>query len=625
MPAYMVTVSQQEISRLSGGMVTVSQEETARLAGCMVAVKQIERNPQHRYFFDNKTLPEPFDILIYIGGELIEFCRLVGQLRITKAVNVAHTAELTIDAPVGELDLYQYAGKQIEIFYSSATKYIKVYRGMVATQKVDIYQKTLALVCTDEKINKIANLSTAEIEQIGYFEKALFDEKLNNVDEFGKRMDSIPFDYYFNESGELILTAWQPEQVADFTIQNCRITNDSLAFSVLNLGQITNKINLLFQFQYNRKIQRDLLMSYDNGLSGTRISEFYQFVQTYHMVPCPQVNAVISAANGAGWVVGDFRYSGLPPAAEYHGWHWSPSKYADNFAMSASWKASKRWVQSVQEDFKITLKNDSSIAFFDEKAEDLNFALKLPLDEDDTWGQNYQCYFAPQGTQASNGDWIIDLSQSARQTYLDAFNYALNVARTKIFYSHCQNEIAFDYYVKPDATLSDTISVNTPYFQGNVKVCEITHIFDKEQITADTKFRAKWFKGFDGDDLVIPARPQVPVSSGFTGQVSFGNHITRTYSAGTQPSMVIGSSVKPDDYCIAKDGYDNLYGYVMNEFIANQIVAATVGKMSPVKFAVKTPDIEKEMTDGLTVEVENELNIAIPNSTIRTFIPIEQG
>ena len=79
MPAYMVTVSQQEISRLSGGMVTVSQEETARLSGCMVAVKQIERNPQHRYFFDNKTLPEPFDILIYIGGELIEFCRLVGQ------------------------------------------------------------------------------------------------------------------------------------------------------------------------------------------------------------------------------------------------------------------------------------------------------------------------------------------------------------------------------------------------------------------------------------------------------------------------------------------------------------------------------------------------------------------
>ena len=90
-------------------------------------------------------------------------------------------------------------------------------------------------------------------------------------------------------------------------------------------------------------------------------------------------------------------------------------------------------------------------------------------------------------------------------------------------------------------------------------------------------------------------------------------------------SMTDAGGYQTADYCIKKDGLDNEYGYVMREFILNQVVNATSGKVSAIKFSVKTPDIEEEMTNGLTVESENVENIAIPNTPILLWLPCSVG
>ena len=86
-------------------------------------------------------------------------------------------------------------------------------------------------------------------------------------------------------------------------------------------------------------------------------------------------------------------------------------------------------------------------------------------------------------------------------------------------------------------------------------------------------------------------------------------------------NMTDGGGYAPPDYCISKDGYDNLYGYVMREYILNQVVAATSGNVSGIKFAVKTPDIEKQSTDGVVATSETEQNVSIPNTAINTYLP----
>ena len=609
---------QNETETVSGCLLSFNQSETQTVSGCLLSFKQREFNTPEKWQFNGIMGKEPYNISVFIDGVEIDTCQLKDTIEISLAVNQAKTAKLTINANCDNntpIDLYKYAGKIIEIYYLSKTQYTLLYRGMVAIQKIDIDNQHFNLTCTDEKLNRINDLSENQLNNIGYYSEYLFNEELTKEQVFSKRMESIAYDYYFDNNGNFTLTAWQPKNTPDLIIEQCPIFDNSFSYSVLNLGEIVNKIKILFQFNYNRQIQRDLNMEYNPNYGSTGFNDFLRFVGQHNFIPVPPVNSVITAANSAGWVVGDFRYSTIPNLA---GTGLSVSN-KDDYAMYASWIASKRWLQNVQEETSITLKNSGSIAFFGEKSEEINFSMRLK-DDENNWANDYQCYFSPNGVQAANGDWIIDLSSNKQQDYNKAMLYALNVAKTKILNSHFGNECNFDYVLLPDIELKHTIGVNTAALRGNLRVQSITHTLDLKKRLGVSKITAKWFKGFSGNSVYIPQRPIIPVAQRANAQTRFGNILQRDYAYPTQGGAYIPSdTIKPADYCIAKDGLDNLYGYVMRETIANP--NATVGKVSAIKFAVKTPEIEKQSTDAVTATSNNEQNINIPNTAIDTYLP----
>ena len=615
---------QNETQSVSGCLISFNQSENKTVSGCLLSFRQREFNTPEKWQFNGIMGREPYNISVFIDGEEIDCSQLKDTIEISLAVNQAKTAKLTINANCdnnNQIDLYKYAGKLIEIYYLSKTQYTLLYRGMVAIQKIDIDNQHFNLTCTDEKLNRINDLSDYQINNIGYYSEYLFNEELTKEQIFSKRMESIPYDYYFNNSGNFVLTAWQPKNTPDLYIEQCPIFYKSFSYSVLNLGEIVNKVKILFQFNYNRQIQRDLDMEYNPVYLGSGFPDFLKFVGQHNFIPVPPVNSVITAVNGAGWVVGNFQYEKIPSLA---GTGLSiPNK--DDYAMAASWIASKRWVQNIQEENTVTLKNDSSIAFFGEKSEEINYSMRLKDDENSSnWANAYQCYFSPKGVQAANGDWIIDLSSNKQQDYNKAMLYALNVAKTKILNSHFGNECSFDYVLLTEIELRHTIGLNTAALRGNLRVQSITHTLDLKKCLGVSKITAKWFKGFSGDSVYIPQRPIIPVAQRANAQTRFGNILQRdsayNINAGTFSDIIDpAAAITPTDYCIAKDGLDNLYGYVMRETIANP--NATVGKVQAVKFAVKTPEIEKQSTDAVTATSENEQNISIPNTAIDTYLP----
>ena len=122
----LLQIAQTETAKTSGCLLQIAQKEVAKVSGCLLPIRQIERNREHQYRIDNQTVIEPFDILVFIGGVEIPQNKIQGQLRIIAAVNQAKTAELTICADCDknkQIDLYKYAGKPIEIFYSSPSNY----------------------------------------------------------------------------------------------------------------------------------------------------------------------------------------------------------------------------------------------------------------------------------------------------------------------------------------------------------------------------------------------------------------------------------------------------------------------------------------------------------------------
>ena len=649
-----------QVEKIGGCLAVFSTKQDAKIGGCLAYFKvNIKENT--RAFQFSGTAKNPFDLAVFIDGVEFDICKLVDNIKITRTVNCASIAELTLRLDCGEIEFYQYAGKKIEMFALTADKSYKIYQGIINTPKYNVFTKRILLNCTDEKINKINNLPQYIIDSIGCYCDKMWGNKKDKDFIFSKRINTISSDYYFDTNGYFYLTAWQPKNYPDFNIKCTDIKYSNFDFSGLQVGNVVNKVNLLFQFNYYRKMQRDLKQRYFWRIWGNMAATDADFIKAVNseyggFIPAPPVNGVLQAAAGAGWTLGDFSYNGLPPAGIYGGLYWNPNttnctkkiQVTDNkgrpvykdgqpvmqcgeyqynngenyFATNAEWTISKRWIQNIQENFNIELSNLGSIDLFGEKSENINFNLKLELAENESedWN-NYPCFFRPQGVRLENGDYAIDLSQNGYQDYLAALNYSLNVAKTKILRSHCDNNVKAELKFSPDFDLKHTVHFDTEFFNGNVKIYEIVHNIDLSKKTAFTTIQCKWFKGFNGDDLTLPSRPVLPSIQRVKSQMTFTNHNIYKYSRPSIANTVIigGNQDINKDYCIAKNGEDNLYGYVIQIYIANSIPNPQNNynrKASAIKFAVKTPDIEKESTDSLSVELNNYQNLEIPDNNI---------
>lgn len=619
MPCF-ILIQCEEISRIVGCQVKINAVEKNSVSGCLLPLRISEKQAEE-YQFNLDLYKKPFNIAVLIDGKEINICDLRNTIKITQAVNSSRIAELAIAADCGLLDFYKYASKKLDIIYSSKSDTRTLYSGIVITQKLDKSSNVFNLTASDEKLNKIDNLQQSTIENIGYFCRDLFNEELTKKDEFSKRIESIPADYYFDNDGNFILTPWQPKTTADIVLDSVNNKCDilSLNFSVANINEIVNKIEIKFNYNYYRFIQRDLIARYAPmyGSMGSFSPEFVRIVTTYGVVPVPRIDTVLNTINGAGWTVGKFYYEHIGDLSS--GVLGGISILdRESYVMYADWTISKRWVQNVQEEYNITIKNDESIAFFNEKKEEISFNLRQPENEElkSDW-IDYPCYFAPpSGSVRVNSDWIQPESDIDRQRYAVAIQYALNVAKTKIYYSHFNNELQAEVVFNKDIELQHTIGINNVEFSGNAKVLSIEHNFDLSKKYATTKIKANWFKGFVGDNIRQPERVVLPVVSQPQGVITFRNSWYKKYSSNL-PTMSLGGGGLEKDYCVEKNGYDNQYGYILEENIAN--ANATIGRVSPVKFAIKTPDIEKEMTDGLTATKEIEQDLSIPNTPVYAY------
>lgn len=618
----LILIQNEEISRVSGCQVKINAAEKNSVSGCLLPLRIIEKQAIKEYQFNSDFHKEKFNIAVIIDGKEIDFCKLRNEIKITNAVNSSRIAELAIAADCGLLDFYKYASKEIQIIYSSDTATQVIYSGIVISQKLDKQNKVFNLSCSDEKINKIDNLPQSTIDNLGYYCADLFNEELDKVQIFNKRLDTLPADYYFDNNGNFVLTFWQPKNYADIIIDKCSVLPNTLNFVVASVNDILNKVELKLNFNYYRFLQRDINATYNPnyGGNGSFTPQFVNIVKTYGVVPVPRVDTVLNAVNGAGWTVGNFSHIGIGDLSSgVLGGIIINDR--DSYVMGATWRISKRWVQNVQEEYSITIKNDDSIAFFNERKEELQFNLRQPESEVEnlkTDWTDYPCYLPPpSGGRWQFNDYILPENTTNALRYAYAMQYALNVAQTKILRSHFSNEISFDIVFNRHLELKHTIALNEVEFIGNVKVQEIVHTIDLNKRIAKTSVKAKWFKGFSGGNIRQPERVTLPILSHPQGTLRFGNKIKRKYSSTKYYTTNGGGK----DYCLAKDGYDNEYGYILQEFILDEInTNAKEGILSPVKFAIKTPDIEKEMTDALTATTAAVQNIAIPDTPITASI-----
>lgn len=606
----LIVVKQQKEAFLGGELLTVGQSITSLLKGDLTQIRRKKRAFNNNYhFLKNGINKENFSIALFIDNEEINPCDLLDKLEITMSENQNALAEFTLKQECGNIDYYQYVGKKVFIYVQNENGYYLLFNGIVNTPDFDFFTKSIKFTAINDKTDLIKNLEWNEINRIGFYSQKMFKDLETKEEIFNKRIESVAKSYFFNTENKLVVFDWQAKRNADILLTECDFMQNSFKFIGLKSQTLINKINLKFQFQYTRKMQRFCNMNYYGlGYGGTSNVDFYKFVGTYHFIPAPPVNSLVEAIKGAGWNVHSFYYTGLPPAID----GWSPSIYKDYYATSAMWSCSKRWLQNCQENFNITVRNLQSVELFGEKSEDINLSLRLDeKDEYKEWA-NEECYNSFPDGYLENGDYYEELNNSEIQEYYNAFFYAFQVAETKLYRNHRENYISGTIKFDKNLQLGQTILAETNNYKGKSVLTELKHTFDFAKRIATSEIKGQWVNYFYGENQGVSEeqaeRPPLPLSYGGERYITFGNEIIQTYSSD------LNNVQNNFNFCNNKEE-DNKYGYILNEFIVNDIVQATVGRMSAIKLAIRTPEIEKTATDAVEAEKEMKFDLRINGET----------
>lgn len=619
---------------VSGSIVQIAYAQAGVVSGSIVKLAYEQRAPHKRKRFAGSQAigVGDYDLRARIGGIEIDICRLMDTVEISHAENQAYICDMVMREDIGEVDVYKWHGKPIEVEIVHDGGIMRVYQGIVDISKFNLPYGKRLISCSDRRKLMINSLPRSVIEAVGYTSKSAHGEFKDQFDEMSKRLETVPASFEFDANGTGYLTAWQPKAIPDRLIGNCVVYKREPRVEMAAVGRVVNKVHITVDNQFTRHLQRDRSYSFQSG---------YWVCQYQWWGMPPPVAGIKSAIEGAGWAMSNFMMDGLAKEGIYTcGFNqkiwWSPinrkinnvtnkkdptgkdytdtngnpirdstsvtvTDYTMMYATNASWDASKRWKQNVDEKYSMTLQNAASIGRYGEIIEEVSYGVKHEYESD--WGENYKtAQPAPKGfIKMGNGDWYQDINNTNQGDFEATMRVAWHTAYTKMLASHRENTLQLEIKFLPELDLRHTHRIEHVNFTGNVKVSSFKHTFIIGSLVGQTEITYKFYQNAADNGTItpffMPARPANREAVVDKKVIELGVH-----------NFMLGEEVKTD----------GISGFVTktthNAFPSTDPSYRTPEQRQGVAFVVHTPDIEKFSTDTLELEQKQAVEVNIPNN-----------
>lgn len=617
---------------------------------------------EHSIGFDG----ENYTIRVFIGGIEINPCKLLKSCEISYTENEASTATLHIKEQCGAVDLYRYYNQIIKIYAQNNRFIYPLFDGIVDIPDIDFFSYSKTLTATNDRNGAIEKMSDEALNKIGYWCESVFGEAANYETrnaQLTDRLSTIPASFDFDANGQAVLTSWLPKEKPDWTLHDCDCYARNSSFKLSPATSLINNIEVTVYHQYDRLFHREIAYSY---LYNNYVNDFDFVVNVPHEGPAPTFNDVYNAANGAGWLVGNFRSKGTPRSGWYGNIYFNGAEYEyeyeptgsvdanghaivnviqvaknslhDLYAMSASWTAMKRWRQAVEEKYNMVIQNTPSIQLHGMKTEKVTYTIRQDPEKSKlakNWG-NEKKYLRPKGTQQRNGDFTINVDDIIPNEYARAMEVIYQVSYTKILESHRNNEVGLCVKFAPKISLSDTIGIDTCRYVGNVKVKSYTHKLDFLTLLGSTELVGANFlnPASKKRDLSLPPlppyRPTLPLAE-YARSVQLRDYVVAFKQKIVEDDP--NADKNPDDI-IEDDSQNNgSIGISLGEqafklYECNGYVRVETGYEyygHKVKrgyaFRVVTPDIEQQSTDTAELEItEYPIEVNVPHNPVKLIM-----
>jgi hypothetical protein len=439
-------------------------------------------------------------LVLTVNAIVITHNQIHNIITISRRENEASTMNITLITPTGLQDLDYWAGKDISLVIDGVT----AFTGVVDIPEIDVVYKKITLMCTDKR-REILN--DQNVSTVGFHSDAIFSETENTIEELEQRLTTIPSAADIKPDGSYVITDINPKTTPDFTLLDADVYRRKPTVSPTSRGRLTNQVNLNFKLRYSRRRHRERNFKMGShsfcdhvetaGSKYTSKTDFYNYIDSmdWHL-------------NESSVIFEDLPPSGLITSCNVTDFIWY--NFNDIYALWVTYSSAIRFIQTITEDFTITVKAPQSITQYGVIEWDQDNGVDIEYDQA-LW-ESQKTYEAPTGMTQDANDYYTDEDDTT--IYDDAVETAINIANTKIIKSHRDTQVNFETDLRLDFNLTHTIELSTVPLDAKGKVTSIFHALDinNRKGNTTTEISLSTAQGTQvSDSLTVPTRPSVPI------------------------------------------------------------------------------------------------------------------
>lgn len=658
MSRVLLTLGFRQMRRRSGSLLNLGFSQESKISGSLIQFAFAQKNTLDsslltlgfeqkpfqikRHFKGSQTFHGggDYDIRVRIAGKDVNICELADRLQINGAENEANTAKIILRKPRDRknpkpINLHQWHGREIVIDFVDETGSLRLYRGKIDNVDSTLLKGQFVLSCTDRREKQIKKLPRSVIEKIGRTAKAAHgDEFSDQLDEFNRRMETVPASFDFDSYGNHYLTPWQPKSQPDYVLSPCVIYEREPMVRLASVGGVLNAVDIGITFSFNSLRQRNLFYNYVLGINVCQYVAYNRL---------SSLDAIADAVAQTGWTLGGFDFERAAKSGYYNcpsggqimhsrdyvkaelsdsGRYSSIRRIINTDVVAGTFEAFKRWTQTIRETYTLTLRHRGSIARYEETRESLNY--NVAAESDVEWDaetvnrhkdelqysvNTLDRFYCPNQAPPTyknqrlkltdTRDWYLDLDNDGGELE-KTWQVAYHTAMTKIWASHRQNTIDLQVKAFPRVSTRQTHRIEHSHINAVAKVASFEHVFNFRTRLGSTSISYRFFQNGHNSvqnnisfSLNAVPRPKLREFTEYRKNIALGRH-----------------EIAPNGSIEGRNGM----------IYQRAVVSNGRQQYQPVVFQITTPAIEAAATDTLETSATQVNDVAIPNDFIITRI-----
>jgi hypothetical protein len=536
---------------------------------------------------------------LLVGGDDLT-AQLTGSVDIDREEGAAGVAGFALYLPPGEPVVpTDWVGRSVSIDYISRNRAGIVtesrrYTGRLELPAWDPINRLLRCECSDGLQQRVEGMSVEAIDALvgGVWSADLFEpaDGRSRWDYALERLESRPASLDCSPAGALRVTSWYAQPVPHFIFGAGTVIDGSLQIELQPLGSMTNCVEIEVGYRYPRLWQYNQSWSWEHPEYGSDGLPGFCLWRVW-ATELPTTDMIEGAVSGAGMqLVGGIDGYRLPltmanPCGDGNPWINS----FDNLWLSVEVTGARRWVQTVTEQYTLTVTAPGGEAEATRIIARDSASIEIDSQRADDWPDS-----TPGGSPGAQ-----DLSDEGRRQA--ALSCLLQGAATTLIAAHRGTTVSWqtptDLALGVDLThtlrLDDSV-------RARGKCRRIVDAFDVAAGTAITTLSVAVMRGGGASDpLAVPDAPATGLAS-----LSPGDSVLPTQLGGRLNHPITGEPIPPYD--------EELAGFSGNWDANDDPVADEF----PREFVLDAVEIPAEYTDERIGETAAAYAVGIPNDLL---------